>query len=736
MREDGTVKVLDFGLAKALAPPASTLEGSAASTITSPAMTQRGAILGTAAYMSPEQARGKPADKRADVWAFGVVLYEMTTGRRPFEGETVSESLASVMKSEPDWTHVPPELRRLLRSCLEKDPKKRLRDIGDWQRQLDDPKDARPGARNRSWPAWSVAAVLAIALGVLAALHFRESAPLAAPITFQILAPATNTFMTGLSVSRDGRRVAFTAMGADKVTRVWVRDLELLNARPVAGTEGTVGSSWSPDGRSLAFRVGRAVKRVAIDGGQVLTIFEAASADMVGSSSWSQDGSVIVGGARSGVIRRVSESGGVVTPLTAIDVSRRELAHSLPAFLPDGRHFLYTRVAVDETVAGVYIGSIDRKPEEQDETRLLAAAHVVYAVTRGGAGHLLYLRQGTLVAHPFDAPRLALVGEPVPVAEGVGNTGPLGFFSAGAGVIAYRTGARTAVGAVSQLTWVDREGKPSGVVASPNTFDEISLSPDGAKAAVVLGGLVDVGLGNFDIWVVDLARGVSQRLTTHAAVDRAPVWSTAGDRLAFFSVRAAVADLYTTSSNGTGESLLLKSDQGKIPTSWSRDGRFLLYSARDPKTASDIWLLPLGGDRKPVPLVQTEFAESEARFSPDMRWIAYTSFRSWRAEIPVQPFNALSPGSSPGEATVVSKDGGRQARWRQDGRELIFQAADGSMVAVGLTIDKQLHAGAPTKLFVPAGLYWDVTADGQRFLVTMPPADAGLAPITVMMNWK
>jgi Tol biopolymer transport system component len=286
------------------------------------------------------------------------------------------------------------------------------------------------------------------------------------------------------------------------------------------------------------------------------------------------------------------------------------------------------------------------------------------------------------------------------------------------------------------MAWVDREGRTEGLVGSPNTFDGLSLSPDGRKVAVPMATLADAGLGNIDVWVVDLARGVSERLTTDVASDRGPVWSPAGDRLAFFSVRTKVGDLYATSSSGTGEALLLKSELQKIPTSWSSDGRFLLYSATDPKTASDIWLLPLRGDRKPVPLVQTEFAESEARFSPDMRWIAYTSLRSGRPEIHVRAFDATSPGSSSGEATPVSKDGGRQARWRQDGRELIFQAADNSIMAVNLTIDKQLHVGTPTRLFVPAGLYWDVTADGRRFLVTMPPADAGLTPITVMMNWK
>ncbi len=303
--------------------------------------------------------------------------------------------------------------------------------------------------------------------------------------------------------------------------------------------------------------------------------------------------------------------------------------------------------------------------------------------------------------------------------------------------MAYRTGPRAAGGTTSQLTWLDRAGKPLGVVGNRDVYDAIALSPDGTRAAVVLAALSDAGLGNVDIWVVDLARGVPYRLTTEPTVERAPLWSPTGDRLAFSSVRGGIADLYVRPSSGSGEdALLAKSTQGKSPTGWSRDGRFLLLTSNDPTTAADIWLLPLGGDRTPVPLIQTPFAEDEASFSPDMRWIAYTSNRSGRSEIYVQPFDRAAPGSTAGAATLISKDGGQRARWRQDGREIVFQAPDGAIMAVDLTYDGAIHPGTPTPLFTPAGPYWDVTADARRFLVTVPPAEAGRSPITVMLNWK
>ena len=733
VREDGVVKVLDFGLAKALAPPTVMTD---APTVTSPAMTERGTILGTAAYMAPEQARGKIVDKRADIWAFGVLLYEMTTGRRPFEGESVSESLASVLKSDPDWAPVPPALQRLLRSCLEKDPKKRLRDVGDWRRLLDDAASGAPGRGTRLVWWWVATAVLAVTAGAIGVIHFSEAPPAARPVTFQIQPPEKAGFSMGFAVSPDGARVAFSARGPDEIQRIWVRDLDTLQARPVAGTDGARTASWSPDGRSVIFVVGRLLKRVAIDGGASLTLYEAQGADAVGVGAWNREGVIIFGGTRSGAIRRVSEGGGPATPLTAVDRSRGEAVHGLPTWLPDGRHFLYTRVSTDPAVSGVFVGSIDRTPDSQDVTRLLPASHAIYAETTTGAGHLLYLRQGTLVSHPFDAGRRALIGEPVPMAEGVGNFGSMGFFSVGGGTLAYRKGDRLGSARDAQLTWMDRKGTRVAVVGRPASYDGLRLSPDGGRAAVVVASAPDGGL-SVDLWIVELARGVSRRLTSNQAPDRAPVWSPKGDRIAFLSPRAGMSDLYVTAADGSGaEELLLRSDHSKTPTSWSRDGGLLLFNTYEPPNASNLWVLPLGRDAKASPYLQTRFSELEACFSPDMEWIAYTSNESERNEVYVRRF--ASTGSAAGGAIPVSKDGGAQPRWRQDGRELIFLGPGGAIMSVDLVLEGgQLRPQPPTLLFtIPDGANWDVTADGKRFLVAMPSDESVLAPLTVTLNWK
>ena len=593
VREDGTVKVLDFGLAKALAPPSSALSGGTSPTITTPAMTHQGTILGTAAYMSPEQARGKPADKRADIWAFGVILYEMTTGRRPFDGETVSESLAGVLKSEPDWQPVPQELQRLLRSCLEKDPKKRLRDIGDWRRQLDDAGAASTATKSkRPWLAWAIAGTLVVAVGSLGVSHLGDVAPVPQSFAFAIPPPETTTFAPGFSVSPDGRRIVFAARGADGVVRAWVRDVNALEARPIAGTEGSRSFLWSPDSQSLSFLNGKTLRRVSINGGPALTIYEGPSPDAMGGGAWSPTGVFVLGGTRGGVIRRVPEGGGPATALTSLDKTRGEVVHGIVELLPDGRHFLYARISFQNPDAGVYIGSIDLKPEEQEKTRLLAASHATYVRTPVG-GFLLYLEKGTLIAHPFDADRRKLSGDPVPIAASVGTFGSLGFFSAGGGVIAYRTGTQTAGGRESQLTWFDRTTqKQTGILGARGGYEGgLGFSPVGDQVAVQR---IDNGgggrIGNVDIWLLELARGVPQRLTTAPEPDRFAVWSPDGERIVYLTK----GTLFVTSSRGGPSTQVLTDAGGAVAaTDWSPDGKFVLFQRAGTGTQSDVWLLPM-----------------------------------------------------------------------------------------------------------------------------------------------
>ena len=739
VREDGTVKVLDFGLAKALAPPSGTLDATSAPTITSPAMTQQGVILGTAGYMAPEQARGRAADRRADIWAFGVVVYQMATGRRAFDGENVSDVLAGVIKSEPDWKPVPPELRRLVKSCLEKDPKRRLRDIGDWWRQVDEGPSAveRTGPRRRAWLAWGTAAACLIAAAALGWVHLREKPPARDAVRFLVRSPEKTTFEIALAVAPDGRRVAFTAKSADDVVRVWVRALDQTESRLVEGTEGARSVFWSPDSRTVGFVAGRALKKVPVDGGPVVTLFEGESLDVMGGGNWGANDTILLGGFRAGAIRRVPASGGGASPVTALDRSRDERAHGLAVFLPDGKHFLYVRVSPVAENSGLFIGSVDRAPGDQDSTRLLEAAQTVYVPTGPSTGMLVYLQRGTLMARPFDAARLALTGEPVRVAERVGNAGAAGFFSATANVLAYRGGATVGSGRDWQLTWLDRQGRPSGAVGESGSFESVRLSPDGTRAAAVLSGLSTAGIGNVDVWILELARGISQRLTIDPAIERFPVWSPASDRVVFGSTRnGGQMDLYVRPADGSGvDELLSKTGPGMVSTNWSRDGRYVLFTSTNATTANDVWLLPLDGARTPMPLIQTAASESEARLSRDMRWVSYTSNVSGRFEIYVRPFNPASPGSLSAGITQISNDGGTNARWRQDGKELFYLTAAGTIAAVDIS-GPGLVVGAPKLLFTPpAGAPWDVSGDGQRFLVGLPPAAAALVPITIVTNW-
>ncbi len=742
VREDGVVKVLDFGLAKALAPPGAALDSTSAPTITSPAMTHPGVILGTAGYMAPEQARGRAADRRADIWAFGVVVYEMATGRRAFDGENVSEVLASVIKSEPDWTAVPPELRRLVKSCLEKDPKRRLRDIGDWWRQVDDGASTAVAVERARFPwlAWGTAAALLVAAGALAWVHLREQPPANDVLRFFIQAPEKTTFETGLAVSPDGRRVAFTAKGPDDVVRVWVRDLDQTDSRVVAGTDGARSVFWSPDSRLVGFISGKTLKKAQVDGGRVDTLFEGESADSMGGGAgmWGPDGrTILLGGYRAGAIWKVPATGGSASPATVLDRSRDERAHGLAAFLPDGKHFLYLRVGLSSENSGVFIGSIDRAAGAQDLTRLLEANQTFYVATGRSTGVLVYLQRGTLLARPFDAARLVLTGEPVQVAEGVGNFGAAGFFSAVTNVLAYRAGATVGASRLLQLTLRDRKGNPLGTPGDPAAYEAVAFSPDGTRAAAIINAITTAGIGNADVWVIDLARNVSQRLTLDPAIDRYPVWSPAGDRIVFGSMRnkGGKVDLFIRSSDMSGaDELLSKTDASMVPTNWSPDGRYVLFTSPYPNTPTHVWLLPMDGTRTPRPLIQTAASESEARLSRDRRWVSYTSNVSGRPEVYVRPFNPESPASA-GGVVQITKDGGSNARWRQDGKEMFYLSAAGMVTAVEIS-GPGLVVGTPKELFaLPTGSPWDVSPDGQRFLVGVPPASAGLTPITVVTNW-
>jgi len=537
------------------------------------------------------------------------------------------------------------------------------------------------------------------------------------------------------ALSPDARQLAFVAVGSDGVLRLWVRSLDLLEARPLFGSESPAFPPffWSPDSRFIAFDGGRTLKKIAISGGPAETICDVPG--LVVGGSWNRDGVIIFGNSVGGLMQ-VSASGGTAAALTIPDPSRGESYHSMPSFLPDGQHFIYVRRSKAPDGTGVYFGSLNVKPEEQEPKRLLTtncgAAYL--PSVDGGPDRLLFLRGENLMAQPFDSRQLSLVGEAVTVAEGLGGFLDFGFFSvAASGILFYRAG-----GAPAQLTWFDQRGRRLGGAGEPGALYSMALSPDGMRAAV---GRFAPGLY---LWLVDFSRGTTTRFTFGSATAGYPVWSPDGSRIVFASSRDGGYDLYEKPASGAREEqLLLKSSEGKYPTSWSRDGRFLLYRAVDPKTRDDLWVLPLEGDRKPFPFLCTEFNERCGHFSPDGRWVAYSSDESGREEIYVRPFQ---PDSSDASSEVdgkwlISTGGGTEPRWSGDGKMLYYLAPDRKVMAVEITPNSGFGASVPKALFQApifstTSLQWDVTADGKRFLFPATTAQSEQAPFTVVLNWQ
>jgi serine/threonine protein kinase/Tol biopolymer transport system component len=734
----GVVKVLDFGLAKTGGIPSVQSENSPTLSMDE---TQAGVILGTAAYMAPEQAKGKPVDKRADIWAFGVVLYEMLTGQRLFRGETLQETLASVLKEEPNLDRAPAETRLLLKRCLEQDPKHRLRDIADAMPLALLTSQTRTVSPRLSWLWPGIAGLLLVTLALGAFLHFREKPPKPPELfRFQIETPALrNDGLFYMALSPDGRKLAYTAFGSDGVVRIWIRDMDTLESRMLAGTDVATSLFWSPDSRFVGFAAGSVLKKVEASGvAPPQTLCDVKNP--VGMGSWSAGG-VIIFSIRPGALQRVPASGG--TPAELTTMLPGETIHTFPVFLPDGHHFLYYRGSGSPDVQGIYTSSLDAKPKDPPSKRILTTRYAFSFVPAedSDVGTILFFRDNTVMAQAFDSRRLEPVGDPVAVAEHVASGGSTGWFTASAsGGLAYRAGTGAA-GSSYQLTWFDRKGTILSRVGDPANYPgEIALSPDGKTVASGSGSV-----GNGNLWLVEFARGVRSRFTFEPASYRFPVWSPDGSRIAFSSNRGGRNDLYQKTANGAGdEQLLGKTGLGTSPTSWSRDGRFLLYTGLDGATRGDLWVLPMeagSGEAKPVGLQKTPFDEHDGVFSPDIRWIAYTSDETGRNEIYVRPFLPSGPSGTPalGEGKwQVSKDGGSLPKWTAGGKELIFLGPNSTLMAVEVTTAPTIRTGIPQTLFrVPQGATgWDVTADGKRILLAVLAGQDTPQPITMVLNWQ
>jgi Tol biopolymer transport system component len=747
---DWAVKVLDFGLAKVGG-------GAGAVSDHSPTLsmraTQAGVILGTAAYMAPEQARGRGTDKRADIWAFGVVLYEMVTGRRLFDGEDLTDTLASVVKVAPDLSAAPPELQRLLRKCLEKDPRKRLRDIGDvWE--LLEPESA-PATAAQALPRasrlvrvapWVTAAVFLMAFAALASVHFRETLPAPQAVEFLVDSPPETSFANefgGYAPSPDGRTVLFTARArAGSVPSLWLRSLDSSTARPLPGTEGGNFPTWSPDSQSIAFYADGRLKRLDIAGGAPLTLSEAAASAVTPTGTWNRDGVILFGTAAG--LQRVSASGGDATPLTEVDRSAGETGHGYPQFLPDGNRFLYFVASIDPNVQGIYASSLDAPRQRAQIVR--TAAKAVYVPPRAAhPGYLLWLQDETLLAQRFDTDALRREGDPVPVAEGIGlnpnDSVRAAFWASDAGLLIYFA---LPEGFKRSLVWRGRNGAALGDAVPEDSYGPPALSPDGGRLAltrvVVAQGN---GQANTDIWVSDLGRKTMTRLTFDARNDTRPAWSPDGRQVAFTSDRDGMYQLYRKDASGAGEEeRLLEARSAVNLLDWSRDGRYLLYAAQNGETGSDLMVLPLFGDRTPVAAVRTPFRANVGRFSPDGRWLAYKSNDTGRDEIYVQAFSG-DAAAGPGGKWQISNEGASDMSWRDDGRELYYEAQDGRVMAVALEAGREgVRAETPRELFaadLDTGVLhsFQATSDGQRFLLLLRPRTEGrTTPLTVVSNWQ
>jgi serine/threonine protein kinase len=746
---DGVVKVLDFGLAKAFSSEPNAA-GSAQAPLHSPAlslaMTQQGLILGTAGYMSPEQASGQATDQRADIWAFGVVLYEMLTGLPLFRGESVPHILADVLRTEPDWDRLPkrlhPRIRLLLEHCLRKKPRSRYHSIADVRIDIEEilgdprgvtaasatPDGSSEGGR-RGWiGAFAAAVIVAIALAVPALEHLRESrAPLPTETRLDIATPPTPEPFS-FALSPEGSRVAYVAFDSDGQRRLWLRELDSTTAEALPGTEQASQAFWSPDGRSLGFFAASEMKRLDLVGGTPRTL---AKINVSATGTWGADDVIVYNRGPGLGLSRVSATGGEVG--TATDLGPGQTRHGRPHFLPDGRRFVFQVGGTPET-SGIYLGSLD----DDSVTKLTSAT----ATATGGAevspeGLLFWIDDGRLLAQPLDLEQSRLTGQPITVAARADAVS-----IAAGGRVAYRAAADR----LTQLQWFSRSGEALGTVGDPAAdLTQPRVAPDGRRIAFVRGG---------QVWIQDGIR--ASQLTFNEGSNASPVWSPDGDRLVFGSTRSGQMAAYQTGASGVGDVELVAASTGvTIPTSWSPDGRFVLFLGVNPEGFDDgfgtsngfLGVVSMDDEHRRLMLDDSKVSGGvHGVFSPDGHWIAFHGARSGTLEIWLRRF--VPPGSSDTAASgqwQVSTAGGIFPAWSADGSELYYLNPEGALMAV--TVDTSGDTpvlGEPERLFEThvlgggtdraQGRQYDVGPDG-RFLINIE-LDSDVEPITLIQNFN
>ncbi|MGH9938972.1 MAG: protein kinase domain-containing protein [Blastocatellia bacterium] len=776
---DGRVKILDFGLAKLIGlriadcglrnEEAETMlqspKANPQSAIRNPQLTDPGTVMGTVGYMAPEQVRGQEADTRADIFSFGVILYEMLSGRRAFSGESAIEVMNAILKEDPpelgEWgVKIAPGLEKIVRRCLEKKPEQRFHSAHDLGYALEasstssgarpesqpesrlDTQTAAPVATRGTGPshlfgslrmAWAIAAFLSVvALGALWAYFTRQPVADARLMKFSILAPEKSSFGQ-IAVSPDGRHLAFTAVTGGK-NQLWVRAFDATDAKPLPGTQDAFFPFWSPDSRFIGFFANGWLKKIEVTGGPVQTLCEV---DIPMGAAWSRDGVILFAQVPLGLLR-ISATGGEVTQVTTYDKSRQEFPHCYPRWLPDGRHFLYSISSELKEMRGLYVGSLDGAVKRRllDAGPVIAYMPAVPGDPTDGDGWLVFVRDETLLAQRFDTRRLAFTGDPFSLSDKVGSdlffTNFSTFTVSDNGVLVFDPSPNRQR---RQYLFVDRSGRPTKSLDVVAGIFQFWLSPDEKR---FIADRVDPQIGTYDLWMYDVADAHAARFTFDPQHDYNPVWSPDGSRIAWASSQDGRGNLYQKAANLAGDkTLLLKSDLTKFPTDWSEDGRFIIYSQIDPKTKSNVWFLPASGsgEVKPFPVLQTDANESAGTLSPDGRWLAYSSDVSGRLEVYVQGY------PEGGGKRQISTGGGDIPRWRRDGRELFYYSGDGKLMAAPVKSGENFETGAAVSLFefragtVQSFAPYAVTTDGQRFLINAVVETEPNAPLTVVVNW-
>jgi len=745
LTRNGGAKILDFGLAKLRENVPSDAVDATVETMAERHSTQPGLVMGTVGYMAPEQVRGEPADSRADVFALGCVLFELIGGQRAFTGTSQIETLHAILTAEPPDvfgsapTPIAPGVERIVRRCLEKDPQQRFQSVRDLAFALEAVVDARPtetihiksvsAAPRRSVAGlvpWGIAALLAVALA-----YAMWPQPAAAPmprIQFDIAAgfgPGSNQ----IAISPQGTHIA--SIVAESGGLLAVQTLATQTTQTLRGTEQPAWPFWSPDGQHVGFFANGKLKRADLLGGPPQSIADVA---MGAGGSWNRDGIILFSPHVNGPLQRVSAAGGAATPVTTLSVERGDLGHRHPWFLPDGRHFIYTLVTKDPKQTGIYVGDLSGGAAKfLTETPMKAAF--------APPNRLLFMRDNVLLQQTLDLDRLELTGDPLPVSEEVAAFLPnsaAGFSVADNGILAYRVNPAM-VQSDTSLQWYSRDGRVSPAVEQTAVYQDPSLSPDGRF--VVVGKYVGGGPNGkpgSDLWVIDLARGAHSKFSFDLAEERFGRWSPDGSSITFDRLsEASGGQIYRRDTSGVRpEQLLFKGDAvDRRASDWSPDGRYVLYTERDPKTVYDLWVTPADGSGKPEPVVRSQFNDTNGRFSPDGKWLAYSTNETGRPEVYVIGFPTTR------NRVQISTTGGVIPRWRGDSKELFFMSETGQMMATLVSESRgELRAGVPRKLFdaQPIG-EWDVTRDGQRFLLNVSTRPANTtptgAPIRVIVNW-